>query len=270
MDHVQVVALASGAVAATPDDVLVKAFAKLKQHHIKFAIESLALSWVGFQEHCGKGVESFTDPSGNAQIARKIKAAGGELAYVAMDEPLFNGRYYSGPNACHDSIRMVAERAAATMREYQRVFPNVMIGDTEPFPALTKQPNWREEHREWLDTFDQVFGKPISFLNIDINWPEDNWHWQQSLQQTVGFAHDIHLPIGIIYNAAFPEGAKSDEQWLNRAAENFTQIEGPLGITPDKALFESWAYFPKHSIGEQGTLGEDYLVNRYLQRRTAK
>ena len=270
MDHVQVVAVTSGAVAATPDDVLTKAFAKLRQHHVKFAIESLALSWVGFQEQCGKGVESFTDPSGNAQIARKIKAAGGELAYVAMDEPLFNGRYYRGANACHDSIRTVAERASATMREYQRVFPNVMIGDTEPYPALTKQPNWRREQKEWLEAFDHVFGKPISVLNIDINWPEDNFHWQQSLQQAVGFAHDNHLPIGIIYNAAFPEGAKSDEQWLNRSVENFAQIEGPLGITPDKALFESWAYFPKHSISEPGAPGEDYLVNRYLQMHAAK
>lgn len=269
MDHVQVVALA-GAIAATPDDVYAKTFAKLKEKHIKFAIESLALSWVGFKEPCGKGVESYTDPPGNAQIARRIKAAGGELTYVTMDEPLFNGRYYNGQNACHSTIHNVAERAAAVMREYQKVFPNVVIGDTEPFPALTKQPNWRTEYKQWLDAFNQIYGKPIGFLIIDINWPEDNWQWQQSLRQVVQFARDNHLQIGIIYNAAFPDGAKSDEQWLNRAVENFTQIEGRMGIVPDKALFESWAFFPKRSITDQSGLGEDFLVKQYLKLHEVK
>jgi hypothetical protein len=84
MDRVQVVAL-DGAIKATPDDVYTKTFTKLKEKSVKFAIESLALSWVGFHEPCGKGVESYTDPPGNAQIARKIRADGGELAYVTMD-----------------------------------------------------------------------------------------------------------------------------------------------------------------------------------------
>lgn len=124
MDHVRVVALA-GNMKTVPDEVLTQAFAKLKQKHIGFAIESLALSWVGIpgkKPGCGKGVESFTDPSGNAEIARKIKAAGGELAYVTMDEPLFNSRYYKGSGECNDDIQVAAQRASAIMREYQKVF----------------------------------------------------------------------------------------------------------------------------------------------------
>jgi hypothetical protein len=153
-----------------PYDVFAKAFAKLKEKHIGFAIESLALSWVGI-------------PGKNAEIARKIRAAGGELAYVTLDEPLFNSRYYKGSGECNDDIQVVAQRASAIMREYQKVFPDVQIGDTEPFPAITKQPNWQAEYRQWLEAFKQTFGQPIEFLNVDINWPEDNWHWQQSLQQ---------------------------------------------------------------------------------------
>jgi hypothetical protein len=82
MDDVQVVALA-GNMKTVPDDVLATAFAKLKQRRIGFAIESLAQSWVGYEQFkCGHGVEGYTDPPGNAQIARRIKAAGGELVYV--------------------------------------------------------------------------------------------------------------------------------------------------------------------------------------------
>lgn len=264
MDHVQVVAF-NGNIKTVPDDVLAKAFTKLNEKHVAFAIESLSLSWVGFSDrHCGNGVEGYTDPPGNLAIARRIKAAGGNLAYVTMDGPLFGGRYYSGPNACHDSIQTVATRAAAIMRQYRQIFPNVIIGDTEPFPALTKQPNWQNEYREWMQAFNEAYGKPIAFLNMDIDWPEDNWRWQPSLQQAAQFARSNHLQLGIIYNAAFPEGAKSDQQWLDRAAGNFTEIEGPLGITPDKALFESWTWYPKRSITDDNGLGEDYLVKQYL------
>jgi hypothetical protein len=44
MNHVQV--LAAAGIANTPDDILIKAFAKLGQKHISFAIESLAQSRV--------------------------------------------------------------------------------------------------------------------------------------------------------------------------------------------------------------------------------
>ncbi len=38
-----------------------------------------------------------------------------------------------------------------------------------------------------------------------------------------------------------------------------------MGIVPDKALFESWAFFPKRSVTDKNGPGEDYLVKQYLQ-----
>jgi len=259
MNHVQVVAINTKA----PDDVLAKAIAKLNQKHIKLAIESLAQSWVD-QPKCGKGVEGYTDPPGNAQIARKIKAAGGEVTYITMDEPLFFGHFYSGRGACHSSIENVAERAAAIMREYKKVFPDVVIGDIEPIPSLTKQPGWQNAYREWMQAFQKAAGRPIAFVNLDVNWPEDGGRWRQSLKDAASFARASHVPVGIIYNAAIPGGAKSDRQWLDRAVQNFTEIEGRMSITPEKAVFESWAWFPKRSITDQSGPGEDYLVEKYL------
>lgn len=270
MDHVRVVAFA-GNIATVPDDVLAKAFAKLKQKHIGFAIESLAQSWVGYEQYkCGRGVEGYTDPPGNAQIARRIRAAGGDLAYVTMDGPLYSGHYFNGPNACHSSIENVAERAAAIMREYQKVFPNVVIADTEPFPVLTQQPNWQADYGEWMRAFRKASGRPIAVLNMDIDWPRDNGHWQQSLQQAANLARADHVGLGIVYNTAIPGGAKSDAQWLTSAAANFTRIEKGLGIVPDKALFESWTRYPRRSITDANGLGEDDLLKRYLHMHGAK
>ena len=145
MNRVDVMVISS----KVPDEVLIRAIAKLKHKHIALAMEILAQSWVG-QPPCGDGVESFTDPPGNAVIARRIKDAGGELTYVAMDEPLYFGHYYAGRNACRSSIDNTAQRAAAIVRVYQREFPQIIIGDTEPFPALAKQPGWQDDYQQWM------------------------------------------------------------------------------------------------------------------------
>lgn len=261
MNHVDVVAAAG--IAQIPDDVLAKAMAKLKQKHVAFAIESLAQSWVN-QPKCGHGVESYYDPPGARKVAEKIQAAGGELAFIAMDEPLFFGRYYNGHDACHSSLQNSAERAAAILQEYIKVFPSVVIGDIEPIPGVTDQPEWQSEYKEWMRDFNTAVGKPISFLHIDVNWGHNDW--PQSLQKMAAFAHGAHLPIGIIYNGSTRgEGGSSNEGWLRSGVENFTEIESRLHIVPNQVIFHSWSKFPPHSITDETGPGEDYLVKQYLK-----
>jgi hypothetical protein len=156
------------------------------------------------------------------------------------------------------------------MREYKTVFPNVMIGDTEPIPSLTKRQGWQNAYRDWMQAFQKAAGQPIAFLNMDINWPEDNWRWQQYVEETASFARARHVQAGIIYNASIPGGAKSDKQWLDSAVQHIAEIEGRMGIAPDKALFESWAWFPKRSVTDPSGLGEDYLVEKYLDMHRAQ
>jgi len=266
MNRVHVVAAAG--IMQVPDDVLAKMFVKLKQKHLTFAIESLAQSWV-HEPECGHGVESYYDPPGARKVAEKIKAAGGQIDIVAMDEPLYFGRYYSGRDACHSSIENVAERAAAIMREYQQVSPNVVIGDIEPFPAITSQPNWQNEYAAWMQAFSAASGQKLAFLHVDINWrggtggqrPAD---WQQSLREITSFAETHRLSIGIIYNANMTPAISSDKAWLDNAAQNIAQVEGKMGIIPAQAVFHSWDKFPRRSITEEAGLGEDYLVKYYL------
>lgn len=265
MDHVQVLAVAgTDTLLSIPDDVLAKAFAQLRQKHIAFAIEMPAQNFLG-QPKCGRGVEGYTDPATSARVARKIKGAGGEISFVSMDGTLMSGHFSNADNACHSSIQNVAERAAQIMRVYQEVFPDVVVGDIEPIPSLVQQPDWQAAYRQWQDTFRAAFGKPIAYVIFDVNWPQDNGRWRWALPQAASFARANGLPIGVIYNASIPGGAKSDEEWLDAAAHNFAEVETKLGIVPDKVLFESWAYFPKRSITDANGLGEDYLVKQYLQ-----
>jgi hypothetical protein len=213
--------------------------------------------------HCGEGVEGYYAPFATAALAAKLKRAGGTLAYIAMDEPLFFGHYYNEKNACRSSIRNVVDRVAANLREYQKIFPDVVIGDIEPLPVITAQPNWQNEYREWLQTFKAIVGKPLSYTMIDINWGHTNW--PESLPAFTNFAGGVQMPIGIIYNAAPPNKTMTNQEWLNNAQQNFTHIERTLGVAPRWAMFASWVRFPGRFITVEDGLGLDYLVKQYLQ-----
>ena len=173
-----------------PDEMLQKAIDVLNRRHVKLALEVLAQSWVG-QPVCGYNVEGYTDPPGNGQIAQRIKAAGGTLSYVTMDGPLYAGHYYDGVNACHSTIQNVADRAAAIIHEYRAAFPFVQVGDTEPFPALPKQPGWKDDYRRWLEAFRQAADIPISFMVMDINWPEDGGRWVPAVTGAADLARSL-------------------------------------------------------------------------------
>ncbi len=261
MSHVKAVGILTQVLAQISDDNLAKVVAKLKQKHIALGIEMLAQAYD--PPGCGGGVEGYFPTNQVAQLAAKLKRAGADVAYILMDEPLWFGHYFNGPHACHSSIDNVAERVAENLNEYWKVFPNAVVGDGEPFPAISNQPTWRDDCRRWLAAFRAKTGRAVAFTTVDINW--GHAEWPQSLRAFAGFAREAHMPIGVIYNAAPPNRSMTNEEWLNDAQRNFVDIEKSLGITPSWAVFASWVRFPGRALSVKQGLGEDYLVKQYLQ-----
>ena len=266
LDHVQVIGATAGALGKLSDDQLARVVAILQQHHIGLAVSVLAQNWV-HEAHCGHGVEGYSDPPGNARIAAKLVRAQAHVSYFTMDEPLSFGHYYNGKNACHSSIDNVAERVSVIMREYLEAFPGTPVIDTEPFPAVSSHPQWRQDYQDWMRAFRAAVGQPIAGLNIDINWPDARW--RPSLRGVVRFARNHGLRVGIIYWGN-PAVGKTNDLWLDSAAQNFRLIEDGMGIVPDAAIFVSWSRFPERSISDENGLGEDSLVRRYLEFHSSR
>lgn len=267
MNRVRVIGFLTQVLQRISDDDLAKVVARLKEKHVGFGIEMLAQAYtlpgVASPPHCGEGVEGYLAPNETAAIAAKLKRAGATVQYIAMDEPLWFGHYYNGKNACHSSIAEVVDRVAANLREYLKVFPDAVIADGEPFPSITDQPAWQKDYQEWLQLFRAKIGKPLSFTSVDINWGHANW--PQSLRGFARFARDAHMSVGIIYNAAPPTSAMTNEQWLGNAEQNFSRIEKELSVVPDWAVFASWDRFPGRALSDENGLGEDYLIKQYLR-----
>lgn len=271
LTRVTVMGLLTQALVKIPDADLARVVAELKRRHIALGVEMLAQAYtlpgMTAPAGCGGGVEGYYPPEQTAALAARIRRAGGQLDYIAMDEPLWFGHYYTGPHACRSSIEDVAARVAANLREYQKLFPNVVIGDIEPFPSITDEPQWSADYQHWREAFRRAVGEPVAFLSADLNWGQTSW--PRSLVAAADFAHHADLPFGVIYNAAPSTAATTNQAWLDAAVRNAAYIERDLHVSPDWITFTSWDRYPGHAVTDQYGRGEDYVLTQYLKQHDA-
>src|SRR5579864_8108114 len=161
-------------------------FADLNRRGIAFAI-----SWGPLTpEGCGTNMEGFDGENG-ARIANKIKALGGTLKYIAMDEP------FVGAIGCNWTPRQTAENALRSIARVRTVFPEVIVGDIEPIPAAQEPAEWLRRYSAWLDAWKDVSGAPFSFFHLDVNWSLD---WVPHVEAMRRELEAHHVPFGMIYN----------------------------------------------------------------------
>ncbi len=253
---IKVMQLPPALILKADKELLHGIFADLDRRHIALGVE---FGWLhGPLAHpCGMQVEGYAHPGSAGLMARIIKAAGGDLKYVAMDEPLVFGHAYKGKNACNYSIEQTAQVVAEGVAQVRAVFPNVQIGDTETVGSA--DPTWPEQVRQWIAAYQAATHTPLAFLHADIQW---NQHWQQQLAPAKAAAHQAHMPFGIIYDGV----GKSDIAWTQGAIERFQQIESNPQWKPDQAIFESWEFYPTQTLPEFRPGTSTNLILRYLEQ----
>ena len=255
----------NGALVMHQSDQELKAvFSDLKRRNIALAIEMGLLSGKDStgQQACGVSVEGFAAPDNAKVVANRIQKAGGVLAYVAMDEPLWYAHHFSGKNACGWTMKEVARDIIPRVAALREKFPAVQIGDIEPV-GTAQPPDWVEEISQWTQVYRKVVGEPLSFFHADVAW---NGPWQQQLLAVKSRVNAAGLKFGIIYDGG---GAKeeSDDAWTREAEQRFRMVESNPSMIPDHAIIQTWARWPKKMLPEDqpGTLTN--LVLKYSKAR---
>jgi len=232
-------------------------FADLARRNIAVAFEWGPLSVTT----CGSGVEGFetTDPLLTAQ---KIKRLGGNLQYIAMDEPEYYANIYKGKNACSWTPAQIAANAQQTVSRIRTVFPGVQVGDIEPVPP-PDAPDWLERYTAFFDAW-KAAGPPLAFFHCDINWDVfPNWITDvESLRKVLV---DRGIPFGMIYNGL---DRKTDADWMQAAETHFKAYETGTGIIPDQVVFLTWESHPTHVLPETDPTALSHLIDAYFSERT--
>lgn len=245
-----------------PDDLLAHMIADLKRRNIALALEGLMLT-IPRPDSCGRGVEGYTGPVTLLRAAERIRRLGGELRYIAMDEPLYFGHYFTGPNACRTPIDALARDVADRIRSLRAVFPNLQVGDIEPFGGPQFK-DWNDLLMQWAEAYRRALGEPLPFLHLDVQWRRPH---QKSMQDLAGRLRKAGIRIGIIYNGDVTDTA---EQWTARAVDRFVEVESHAALIPDQAIFQIWGNpKPPLNLPETDPAAFTSLVNRYAAEQTS-
>lgn len=219
---------------------------------------------------CGRGIEGYGPPDDMAKVAAKIQKAGGSLALLRMDEPLWYGHRATakkGLTACHDDIEHLASQAAMKIATVREIFPGVAVGDIEPLGVpLTLAKGWEEDIAAWLGAYERAVGEPLAFFHTDVVWLQPSW--RAVLPSVADLIRRRGIPFGIIYNGTPLDD--SDVAWVESAAAHFREVEGQLRITPDQAILQSWMDRPRALLPEDKRGSMTSLVTAYSEWRSAQ
>lgn len=238
------------------DAELRQVVANLNRRGVAIAFDTGALT----PENCGVGVEGFGAPNEGLQYALRIKAAGGTVRFVALDEPFAFGSIYSGTNACHWPAEKVAEEVADYVRGIKTIFPNVIVGLIEPLWAGVHV----DTYKYWLQTYHAVAGSHLSFFHLDCDFSRPDW--ADAAKELEDFVHDLGIPFGMIYFGNYDD--TTDREWLGHAEERMVAYEIQAGGRPDHVIFQSWHDHPDYVLPETDPNTFTHMVNRYFRTRT--
>jgi uncharacterized protein (TIGR03437 family) len=255
--HINVFKVYSTWISAASDADLQIQFSDLNRRGIALALEAGAIT---ASSQCGIGVEAQGGQD-LVNLALKIQKNGGNLRYLAMDEPIYFFTLYTGSNACQWTVDQMAANVAANLRALRAQFPNVIIGDIEPFPVAA--PNWLAQYQAGIEAFRKALGFPLAFFDADVAW--DSPGYLADLAAVRGMVASEGLPFGIIYNGS-PK-AVSDADWIRSAAGHMATAELTLG-SPDMVIFQSWDPYPKKLLPETDSDAFTALIDSYFRRRT--
>jgi len=254
--HIQAIRIPTTVLLSIPDSVLPGLLRSLDAHGLALGLEIGAAN--NYNEvSCGAGVESYSDPGTANQVVQKLLDAGGKVSALLMDEPLYYGHYYTGTNACNSTIQDEARRAAVIIKIYTAAFPNVVVGDIEPFPELPLQPTWQADFASWAQAFYAATGSKISFLHVDFDWDNPALYQytaypsvpaiQYVAQLAATAARANGMGIGFICNGT--QASTSDAIYTYTAQFHMDALAG-AGANPDQLAFETWATYPSHTLPE--------------------
>ena len=254
--HVTVFQIFLDLLRRESDETLRRVFDGLAARHIDLAVEMPVLVDTA---KCEQGTK---ETQWMAPLIAKLKRLGGKLRYVVMVGPLVDGHTYTRDNYCHSPIPEVAADAARTIRAIREIYPDVIVGETEPVGSGADFPDW-SELPQWFDAFRRASGRGIAFIHMDVTW---GLAWRDDLLDVARQARASGMKFGVIYDG---DGSElSSGLAAQNVGEHEKAIESLPGMPPDQVIFETWFSYPDHVLPERDPTSMTGMVFDYLLPHT--
>ena len=275
--------LQSSFVYGSSDKQLAEIVGFLRKHGVKLALEAQMMR-LG-PNRCGQGIEGYKPPGYMRTVFQKLKAAGADLDFVAMDEPLWFGRLAKRKSrfggSCQFSLLELAQNLRQSVSELLELYPRAEIGDEETIrsPAIDRDmpSGYLFEIEKWLAAFEQETGSKIRFLHWDVAWfPAKNSemdklnsnYWTATLESAVTMGRTHEIRTGIFYDG--DPGDVASAAWNAHAIARYQAMEDELHIMTDTAVFATWMHCPERALPESDPATLSYLARSYIRDRDGR
>jgi hypothetical protein len=209
--------------------VAVDAFRKLKQWGKKISLGVGAVK----EFYCTDDASGMNRSTADTlQAMTAITRAGGEVAYLSMDEPWVSGRARrcGGP-----ALEPTADRVAFYMSAVQRAQPAVKIGLIEAYPFSSA------DAIETMLNLLQARGVQPGFLHMDVDWHAlKAGDFTRDMKQLQAVCRARKMPFGIIitgYNGDADALFAADAYGIARL---IAQTFPTWADMPDHLMWDSW------------------------------
>jgi hypothetical protein len=245
---IQIVKVSTQFLHRGSDAQLTAVIEDLRQRHIALALEAEILTAT---VKCGNGLPGYTTTAVIQKLADRVSRLGGQIEYVAFDEPIVWGRVTRGEHPCGYSTREVVSNIAPNIRILKAAFPGVKFGDIEPVSDKTMAADRLNDLMDFAKLFQQQTGEQLSFLQADIIWQTP---WRPQLAEWHKRLQAAGISYGVIIDG--DPGDKTDIDWTQHAIERYRAVANDPSVRPDDFVFQSWQSRPTKLLPESkvGTL----------------
>jgi hypothetical protein len=234
------------------------AFRKLARWGKRIAVEAGAVK----EAYCtpdASGMQTSIDRT--LEALRNVRAAGGRVSYVAMDEPFTSGigRRCGGP-----SLTPTADRLAIYIPAVKKAFPDVRIGLIEPYPVFSP-----EQFSEMFRLLRERIVTP-DFLNADVRRPDvspGRELFAGEMLELSALAAQYKIPFGVII---WGDNGDADALYAADALRNARELAHvwrswevmPQVIVQSWALSATGQFITPSNLPETAPYSHTALVNQ--------
>lgn len=168
-------------------------------------------------------------------VIQNIEQNGGEVAFLAMDEPLLHGGNKPVAGTCNYSLQEAAAETAIFVKTVQSHHPEILVGDTEPYPhySIAQLEGWILELEN-----NGVF---LPFFHLDVDVERVRVEGQNvvaDLQELKRFCDQRGIAFGVIFTSNWTQSSSERDYYLSTMGWLET-VKEAIG-RPNHIIFESW------------------------------
>lgn len=204
-----------------------QAFRRLTDWGIAIAVE------VGAVKEWGcTGKEEFRVAK---ETIQNIRANGGIVTFLDMDEPFIGGELVANGKTCGHTMEQSADVASQFVRQVKAAYPNILVGDTEPYPYFSVT-----ELEQWILAL-EARGTTLAHFHLDVDIENVRVNRRDvvtDLQTLSQFFQEHQIPFGVIFTSNWT-AAGSNRAYFDSTMGWIRTVNDAIG-KPQHVIFQSW------------------------------